>query len=127
MREAKKMVKQAIVDSYGSYVVTYHPGPTARACRRRPKIEIKLPGTEYRVIIGHPIRPGRDSGIVIVNPSGAVTNIPVYKDDSELLNAAGQTRDGLCLATIFVPIVVPDDAPPVRGDLRYVKKHRAGG
>ena len=109
-------VKQQI----GSYVVTYHPALSFAAC---PKVEIKLPGTEYVVIITMNSR-GKDRPIVIVSPQGVVTNIPVYHDASELLRQAAQTSEGLALASIFLPVVVPDDAVLPR--LGRVKKHRAG-
>jgi hypothetical protein len=100
------MVTQQIVDgNYGSYAVTYHPALTFRA---PPKVQIKLPGTEYTVIIT-PGQAGDDGQIVVVNPSGLVTNIPVYKDERELLRQVGQSREGLVLATVFLPIVVDDD------------------
>jgi RPA family protein len=64
----QQIAKRAIVDSTGSYVVSYLPNR---------KIQLKLPGTEHVVIIG-PIRSRTNTGIVIVNTEGAITNIPAY-------------------------------------------------
>jgi hypothetical protein len=89
----QQIVKRQIVDPTGSYVVSYLP---------RRKIEIKLPGTEHVVIVG-PIRSHKNTGIVVVNPQGAVTSIPTYDPD-----AVAQTHDGLQAAAVFVPIIIKD-------------------
>jgi hypothetical protein len=56
-------------------------------------------GAEHVVIVG-PIRSRKNTGIVVVNSQGAVTSIPTYEAD-----AVAQTRDGLQLAAVFVPII----------------------
>jgi hypothetical protein len=101
-------VKQQICDGRG-YAVTYYP---ARTFRAPPKVEIRLPGTEYTVIVT-PNEEGHGCGIVTVNPQGGVTDIPVYADERELMRQAGLGREGLELATIFVPITVSDDRGPL--------------
>jgi hypothetical protein len=104
-RQGERKVEQSIVESSGSYVVTWHPAASYSAA---PKIEIRLPGTEHVVIID-PNEPGEDCGIVIVHPSGNVVKVPVFKDQSELMRQAGRTRGGWALAAVFLPIVVSDD------------------
>ena len=88
----QQIVRRAIVDSTGSYVVRYLP---------RRKVAIKLSGTEHIVIVG-PIRSRKNTGIVVVNPQGAVTNIPTYDADNE---GVAQTPDGLQAAAVFVPVI----------------------
>jgi hypothetical protein len=62
------------------YVVRYLPGP---------KIEIKLPGTEHIVTIATS-KSRKSSGIVIVNPFGAVSTTSLYDDQR-----VAQTSDSL--------------------------------
>lgn len=89
----QQIVRRQIVDSTGSYVVSYLPGR---------KIEIKLPGTKHVVIVG-PLRSRKNTGIVVVNPQGAVTSIPTYDPDRVAL-----MRDGLQAVTVFVPVMAKD-------------------
>ena len=88
----QQIVKRAIVDCSGTYVVRYLPGR---------KIEIKFPGTEHIIVVG-PIRSRKNTGITVVNPQGAVTNIPTFDPENE---GVAQTRNGLAVATLFVPVI----------------------
>jgi hypothetical protein len=103
-RLAERRVEQKIIDysekPYGSYVVTYHPALTYPAS---PKIEIRLPGTEY-IIIVDPNKSGEDSGVVIVHPSGAVANIRFFKDQSELMSLARDAGVNWALPLRFVRV-----------------------
>ena len=113
--EKERSVRQRI----GPYKVTYHPALTFRA---PPKVEIKLPGTDYTVII----TPGEEGcEIVAVDPHGIVTNIPTYEDQHDLMRQAGLTRDGWALATIFFPVIVTDEDIRQRLEARCPQPHAA--
>jgi hypothetical protein len=99
--------ERSVQQRIGPYEVTYHPALTFYA---PPKVEIGLPGTDYTVIIT--LSEG-DNGIVVVDPRGMATNIPVYEDQHDLMRRAALTRDGWALATIFSPVIAMDEpAPP---------------
>lgn len=105
MARHKTAVKKecSVSQRIGPYEVTYHPALTFRA---PPKVEIRLPGTDYTVIIT-PKEEGCE--IAAVDPHGIATNIPTYDDQHDLMRQAGLTRDGWALATLFFPVIVTDE------------------
>jgi hypothetical protein len=95
MNPNKHVVRRGIVDPTGSYAISYRPDR---------KIEIRLPGTDHIVIVG-PILSRTNTGIVIVNPQGAVTEIPTFDPEKE---SVALTSKGLEVAFLTVPVIIKD-------------------
>ena len=71
----QQIVRRRIVDSTGSYVVSYLP---------RRKIEIKLPGTKHVVIVG-PIRSRKNTGTRTPERASYMQCVSVLRSSLEAL------------------------------------------